>query len=67
MLDIAFERGNIIHFVNEDLAIATEEDLREVKTYLEFSKYGKSRLPIGLPLSQLTRDYFSKWKDVLND
>ena len=66
MLDIALERGNIIHFVNEDLAITTEEDLREVKTYLEFSKYGKSRLPIGLPLSQLSRDYFSKWNGVLN-
>jgi sporadic carbohydrate cluster protein (TIGR04323 family) len=66
MLDTALERGNIIHFVNEDLAIATEEDLKEVKTYLEFSKYGKSRLPIGLPLSQLTRDYFAKWDSVLN-
>lgn len=66
MLETALERGNILHFVNEDLALACEDDLREVKKYLEFSKYGESRLPIGLPLSQLSHDYFGKWNAALS-
>jgi sporadic carbohydrate cluster protein (TIGR04323 family) len=65
MLETALERGNILHFVNEDLALATQDDLEEVQKYLSFSKYGKSRLPIGLPLSQLSREYFSKWNAAL--
>jgi len=66
MLEAALERGNIIHFVNEELALATEYDLEEIKRYLSFSKYGESRMPIGLPISQLSRDYFSKWNAALN-
>ncbi len=66
MLETSLERGNILHFANEDMALATEYDLKDIKKYLEFSKYGKSRLPIGLPLSQLSRDYFSKWNAALS-
>ena len=65
MLEIALKRGNIIHFVNEDLHLATAEDLETIKNYLEFSKYGRSRLPIGLPLSDLSRNYFNKWSASL--
>lgn len=61
LLETALSRGNIIHFVNEDLQLASAEDLETIKRYLEFSHYGKSRLPIGLPLSDLSRDYFNKW------
>ena len=61
----AAQRGNIIHFVNEDLQLATEDDLKEIKNYLAFSRYGHSRLPIGLPLSETTRDYFGKWSHSL--
>jgi hypothetical protein len=32
---------------------------------LEFSKYGRSRLPIGLPLSDLSKAYFDKWSASL--
>ena len=42
-----------------------EEDLKEITKYLEFSKYGKSRLPIGLPLSGLSKSYFDKWSASL--
>ena len=66
MLETALKRGNILHFVNEDLALATEDDLLEIRSYLSFSKYGKSRLPMGLPLSQLSRNYFTKWNQALN-
>jgi sporadic carbohydrate cluster protein (TIGR04323 family) len=61
MLELAVKRGNIIHFVNEDLQLTDADDLTEIKKYLEFSKYGKSRLPIGLPLSGLSKSYFDKW------
>lgn len=66
MLETALKRGNILHFVNEDMALATDYDLQDIKKYLSFAKYGKSRLPIGLPLSQLSRDYFAKWNAALN-
>jgi sporadic carbohydrate cluster protein (TIGR04323 family) len=66
MLETALERGKIIHFVNEDLALTNEDDLKTIYKYLSFSKYGESRLPIGLPLSQLSRDYFRKWNAALN-
>lgn len=66
MLETALKRGNILHFVNEDMALATDYDLEDIKKYLSFSKYGKSRLPIGLPLSQLSRDYFAKWNAALS-
>jgi len=65
LLDTALARGNIIHFVNEDLQLVTAEDLETIKRYLAFSKYGHSRLPIGLPLSETTRGYFDKWSDSL--
>jgi len=65
LLETALKRGNIIHFVNEDLQLVTAEDLGTIKHYLDFSKYGHSRLPIGLPLSDTTRDYFGKWTESL--
>jgi len=65
MLEIALKKGMIFHFVNEDLALSGPEDLEEIKKYLAFSKYGHSRLPIGLPLSDLSRAYFDKWSDSL--
>ncbi len=65
MLEMAVDKGMIIHFVNEDLALTDAEDLRTIKRYLEFAKYGESRLPIGLPLSGLSKDYFNKWSASL--
>lgn len=65
LLETALSKGNIIHFVNEDLALASEEDLAEIRRYLEFAKYGRSFLPIGLPISPLTHDYFEKWSASL--
>ena len=67
MLDAALKKGMIIHFVNEGLALASEEDMETIKAYLDFSKYGRSWLPIGLPLSELSRAYFDKWSDLLAD
>ena len=61
MLDTALKRGNVVHFVNEDLQLTNADDLNEIKRYLEFSRYGRSRAPIGLPLSETTRAYFHKW------
>ena len=61
LLETAVKRGGVIHFVNEDLQLTSADDLREIKRYLEFSKYGRSRLPIGLPLSGLSKSYFDKW------
>ena len=65
MLEIALKKGMILHFVNEDLALTSAEDLETIKNYLAFSKYGKSRLPVGLPLSDLSRAYFNKWSASL--
>jgi sporadic carbohydrate cluster protein (TIGR04323 family) len=65
LLETALKRGNIIHFVNEDLQLVTADDLKTIKHYLEFAKYGHSRLPIGLPLSDTTHDYFDKWSASL--
>ena len=65
LLETALAKGNIIHFVNEDLSLVTEDDLILIKKYLTFSKYGHSRLPIGLPLTDLSRDYFDKWSASL--
>jgi sporadic carbohydrate cluster protein (TIGR04323 family) len=67
MLEAALKKGMIIHFVNEDLALTSAEDLETIKDYLEFSKYGRSRLPIGLPLSDLSTAYFGKWSTSLAD
>jgi len=63
LLDTSLKRGNIIHFVNEDLQLVTADDLATIKKYLAFAKFGHSRLPIGLPLSETTRDYFGKWNE----
>ena len=65
MLETAVKRGGVIHFVNEDLQLTNADDLKEIKKYLEFSKYGQSRLPIGLPLSGLSKSYFDKWSASL--
>jgi hypothetical protein len=62
---LALKKGMIFHFVNEDLALTSQEDLENIKRYLEFSKYGRSRLPIGLPLSDLSKAYFDKWSQSL--
>jgi sporadic carbohydrate cluster protein (TIGR04323 family) len=61
MLETALRRGNIMHFVNEDLQLVTGDDLETIRKYLDFSLYGRSRLPIGLPFSDLTKSYFNKW------
>jgi sporadic carbohydrate cluster protein (TIGR04323 family) len=65
MLDTALARGNIMHFVNEDLQLVTADDLETIRKYLAFSHYGESRLPIGLPMSDLTKAYFSKWSESI--
>ena len=65
LLETAVRRGNIIHFVNEDLQLTNKDDLRTIKGYLEFSKYGKSRLPIGLPLTASSKMFFDKWAGSL--
>ena len=65
LLESAVKRGTIIHFVNEDLQLANAEDLETIKKYLEFSKYGKSRLPIGLPLTGASKLFFDKWAGSL--
>jgi sporadic carbohydrate cluster protein (TIGR04323 family) len=61
MLRTALERANIIHFVNENLQLVAAPDLATVQKYLEFARYGQSRLPIGLPFSDLTKAYFDRW------
>src|SRR5271157_6214638 len=65
MLETAVKRGRNIHFVNEDLQLSNADDLKGIKKYLEFSKYGKSRLPIGLPLTASSKLYFDKWAGSL--
>ena len=65
MLDLAAQKGTIIHFVNEGLALAGLDDVETIKNYLDFAKYGRSRLPIGLPLSEHSKSYFNKWADSL--
>lgn len=65
MLETALSRGNIVHFVNEGLQLITADDLANIKKYLDFSRYGRSRLPMGLPVSDLTKAYFNKWSASL--
>jgi sporadic carbohydrate cluster protein (TIGR04323 family) len=65
LLETAVKRGCIIHFVNEDLQLANADDLKTIKKYLEFAKYGKSRLPIGLPLTGASKLFFDKWAGSL--
>jgi sporadic carbohydrate cluster protein (TIGR04323 family) len=67
MLEAALKKGMIMHFVNEGLALESAEDLKTIKDYLAFSKYGHSRLPIGLPLSDLSKEYFNKWSHSLEN
>ena len=67
LLETALKKGNIIHFVNEDLQLVTAEDLKTIRKYLDFAKYGRSILPIGLPLSDTTKVYFNKWSKSLAD
>jgi sporadic carbohydrate cluster protein (TIGR04323 family) len=66
LLEAAVRRGCIIHFVNEDLQLADGEDLKTIKKYLEVAKYGKSRLPIGLPLTSSSKMFFDKWAASLS-
>lgn len=65
MLETAVKKGNHIHFVNEDLQLTGADDMEEIKKYLAFSKYGQSRLPVGLPLSETTKTYFNTWANSL--
>lgn len=65
LLDAAVKKGMTIHFVNEDLQLTGADDLQKIKKYLEFAKYGRSRLPIGLPLSGLSKSYFDRWSASL--
>jgi sporadic carbohydrate cluster protein (TIGR04323 family) len=65
LLETAVKRGSVIHFVNEDLQLTSSDTLKTVRRYLEFSKYGKSRLPIGLPLTASSKLYFDKWAGSL--
>ena len=67
LLEEAVKKGMILHFVNEGLALTDEDDLNTIRRYLAFSKYGNSRLPIGLPLSDLSKEYFNKWSQSLHD
>ena len=66
MLDAALKKGMILHFVNEGLALTSAAQLKVIKDYLAFSKYGESRLPIELPLSDLSKEYFNKWSHSLS-
>ena len=61
LLETAVKRGSVIHFVNEDLQLTDADSLKTIKRYLEFAKYGKSKLPIGLPLTSNSKLYFDKW------
>ena len=67
LLETALKKGNIIHFVNEDLQLVTPDDLKTIRKYLDFAKYGRSILPIGLPLSDTTKMFFNKWSKSLAD
>ena len=63
LLERALRRNVVVHFVNEDLVLATRDDLRTINNYLKFSRYGDSLMPIGLPLSQHGKEMFSRWSD----
>ncbi len=47
ILDAALHNGIVMHFVNEDMAIASEADRKDVERTFEFAQYG--RRTIGLP------------------
>lgn len=61
LLDTAIENGLTIFFVNEDLILQSRDDLRVINRYLDFAKYGRSRMPIGLPLSNRSKSMFKNW------
>jgi hypothetical protein len=50
-----------MRFVNEDLVLASDRDLVTINRYLEFAKFGRSRMPIGLPLSGRGERMLSRW------
>ena len=60
-LRAAANAGLIIHFVNEDLQMASPGDVDLIEKYLAFAKYGHSRMPIGLPLSEHSKKMFTQW------
>jgi sporadic carbohydrate cluster protein (TIGR04323 family) len=59
--DAVLREGLFIHFANEDLQIANRDDVKTVEGYLHFAKFGRSRMPIGLPLSQHSKAMFGHW------
>jgi sporadic carbohydrate cluster protein (TIGR04323 family) len=63
-LDATIKAGLIVHFVNEDLQMVTAEDAKMIESYLQFAKFGRSRMPIGLPLSDHSRRLFTQWASV---
>ena len=61
LLRAALRNGLIMRFVNEDLVLASDRDLVTINRYLEFAKFGRSRMPIGLPLSGRGERMLSRW------
>lgn len=61
LLTEAVTNGLIIHFVNEDLVLTSEKDRQLINRYLKFSRYGNSRMPIGLPVSEHSKRMFGQW------
>ena len=59
--DSVLANGVTIHFANEDLWITDRASADNVEKYLEFAKFGQSRMPIGLPLSQHSKAMFKTW------
>jgi len=59
--DAVLREGVFIHFANEDLQIANQDDVDLIEGYLQFAKFGKSRIPIGLPLSEHSKAMFQHW------
>jgi sporadic carbohydrate cluster protein (TIGR04323 family) len=64
LLATAIKRGMTIHFVNEDLVLASPEDRVTINKYLKFARYGDSLMPIGLPRSEHSKQMFSRWVDA---
>ena len=61
LLRSVLDNGNTMHFVNEGLVLQTEEDLQTINRYLDFSKYGHSRMPIGLPVTNRSKSMLEGW------
>jgi sporadic carbohydrate cluster protein (TIGR04323 family) len=59
--EAVLREGLLVHFANEDLQIADRNDVKTVEDYLQFAKFGRSRMPIGLPLSQHSKVMFTQW------